>query len=231
MTSTIHSQRVPSLWVAKGVYTEGECTGQACVCKWFKKGIVFEHTFWEEDIKASGKALEIVEQFNKAKAVDKQIRVNVPKVWQFLEGSGQWTGSKFLCEPYIENYQKFNSSSGWKDENGPWPQVMQSLSHFSYHITNGEYVLCDLQEGVYRDFVVLTDPVVLSKKIEFGVTDLGPEGISSFFHEHTCNKYCRSDWLLPSHTRRHFKPIPGTTMVPRVVPTMTSRSASTKAYY
>lgn len=218
-------------WVAKGVYTEGERKGQACVCKWFKTGIVFESTFWEEDVKASAKALEIVEAFNKVKAVDKQIRINVPGVWKFLEGSGERTGSRFLCEPFIENYQKFNSSSGWKDESGPWPQVMQALSHFSYHITKGKYVLCDLQGGVYRNFVVLTDPVVLSTTQEFGVTDLGPDGISSFFNEHQCNKYCRSSWALPSHTKRHFTPIPGTTMVPRVVPTMRSRTASTRTYF
>ena len=36
------------------------------------------------------------------------------------------------------------------------------LSHYSYHVSNGAYLLCDLQGGVYKDGVVLTDPVVMS---------------------------------------------------------------------
>lgn len=38
---------------------------------------------------------------------------------------------------------------------------MQSLSHFGYHVTGGNYVLCDLQGGVYHREVVLSDPVIL----------------------------------------------------------------------
>ena len=35
---------------------------------------------------------------------------------------------KALVEPFIQNYQKFNSNTGWKDDWGAWPQVMQALS-------------------------------------------------------------------------------------------------------
>jgi hypothetical protein len=48
----------------------------------------------------------------------------------------------------------------------PWPRVMQALSHFSYHQSGGQHVLCDLQGGVYRDGIVLTDPAVLSRTKE-----------------------------------------------------------------
>ena len=37
---------------------------------------------------------------------------------------------------------------------------------------------------MYDDTVVLTDPVILSKDQIYGVTDLGLEGISSFFYKH-----------------------------------------------
>lgn len=94
---------------------------------------------------------------------------------------------------------------------------MQALSHFSYHMTGGNYVLCDLQGGIYRRHVVLTDPVLLSRRRVFGVTDLGPSGITSFFKRHQCNGFCRREWLRPAEgggAARHAA-VAGTTMMPR----------------
>ena len=84
---------------------------------------------------------------------------------------------------------------------------------FSYHITNREYVICDLQGGVEPDQVVLSNPVVLSRTREYGVTDLGRRGISNFFYQHSCNKYCRSDWARPAETTAYFTMSPQTTMI------------------
>ena len=131
----------------------------------------------------------------------------------------------FLSLPYLSLVSKtppltshifsvlIHVMQGWTDASSPWPQVMQALSHFSYHITAGQYVLCDLQGGVYESTVILTDPVILSKTKEFGVTDLGPEGISSFFTTHICTRFCRKYWILPDNCKRHFKPEPGTIMI------------------
>ena len=204
-------------WVARGSYTHGDRAGEPCVCKWFKSGAVFEATFFELDIKAVHKAVEIVKKWNAAGVINKTVRLNIPEVWQWdngarkragrhLTGSGQISngvvrtsrkedsnvlsihaisGSKTLVEPFIEKWQKFNSNSGWNDgEATPWSRVMQALSHFSYHATAGSCVLCDLQGGVYADGVVLTDPVILSRDRQFGVTDLGTQGISTFFSQH-----------------------------------------------
>jgi hypothetical protein len=73
----------------------------------------------------------------------------------------------------------------------PWITV-----DFSYHITGGNHVLCDLQGGIYQYMIVLSDPVILSRTRQYGVTDLGPAGISSFFSQHSCNKYCRPHWYV-----------------------------------
>jgi hypothetical protein len=43
-----------------------------------------------------------------------------------------------------------------------WGKVMQDISHFSYHISSGSYVLCDLQGGIYQHEVVLSNPVILT---------------------------------------------------------------------
>ena len=49
----------------------------------------------------------------------------------------------------------------------------QALSHFSFHFSNGQHLLCDLQGGGYDTHYVLTDPAVLSVNKDFGVTDGG----------------------------------------------------------
>jgi len=216
-------------WVAKGRYTSGDRAGQAAVTKWFKTGTVFEKDYFNLDIKAVDKALEIVNRFNQLNVVSKVIKVNVPQVWTFTHDSGEWAGSKTLTEPFIQNYQKFNSNSGWTDTTRMWAQAMQALSHFSYHVSGGMFVLCDIQGGIYQNEVVLSDPAILSRNRDYGVTDLGPEGISSFFSTHTCNSYCRPNWTLPANPVRHFQPRMGTTMLRHTASTARSRPHRTLA--
>ena len=179
-------------WVALGTYTQGRRKGQRCVTKWFKSGHVLEAHYFDKDIKAVDKALDIVRAFNCEGVIRSTVKLNVPEVWTFAREAGSsWSGRKVLNEPFVDNYTKFNSNSGWSTDTTPWPRVMQALSHFSYHKSGGQFVLCDLQGGVYHDGVVLTDPVVLSRTRAYGVTDLGPDGIVNFFHHHSCNEFCR----------------------------------------
>lgn len=200
-------------WVAKGTYTEGSRAGEPCVCKWFKSGHVDQSSFFDLDIKAMDKAHDLVKEWNSRRMIDKIVMVNIPEVWTFDMQSGQLAGKKVLQEPFINSYQKFNSNTGWADNETPWPRVMQALSHFSYHASSGQFVLCDLQGGVYSNAVVLTDPVILSRSKMYGVTDLGPQGISSFFSNHVCNEFCSSTWSKPADQRRYFRPQPGTSMM------------------
>ena len=132
--------------------------------------------------------------------MDKTVQVNMPQVWRFGKGRTRWSERKVLQEPFIENYQKFNSNTGWSDDSTPWPRVMQALSHFSYHESQGKHLLCDLQGGLYRNGVVLTDPVIMSAERAYGPTDLGQEGIISFFSHHQCNEYCRRSWRKPPNS-------------------------------
>mmetsp|Transcript_13447 Transcript_13447/g.20448 ORF Transcript_13447/g.20448 Transcript_13447/m.20448 type:complete len:257 (+) Transcript_13447:259-1029(+) len=201
-------------WVAKGIYTHGERRGEACVCKWFKSGFVYEDSYFDLDIRANDKALEIIEEWNIRRYVNKVVKINMPEVWTFSgNSSGSWSGRKVLQEPFISNYRKYNSNSGWALNSSPWPRVMQALSHFSYHITGGQCVLCDLQGGEYGDAICLTDPVILSRSRSYGVTDLGPEGISSFFCNHVCNEFCKSNWIQPRDQNRYHRLQAGTSMI------------------
>lgn len=205
--------------VAKGTYQQGPRRRKSCVAKWFKDGGVMSDEFFSDDIKAVGQAIRIVSAFNDRDFVDKRIMVNEAQVWNISGGPRE--GEKVLVEPFIQNFQKWNSNSGWRDTSNPWPRLMQALSHFSYHFTSGQLVLCDLQGGVYSDSVVLTDPVILSRRKNYGVTDLGPDGIENFFSQHRCNEYCRSEWTSPRRQRKLMQVAKGTTM--GIVPTQHSR--------
>lgn len=204
-------------WVGGGIYTVGPRAGQPSVTKWFKSGSVFSEDFFTLDIKAVDKALEFIDRFNEAHIFNKVIRLNIPLVWRVLSGSRQ--GERVLVEPFIRDYQKFNSNTGWANNAAGWAQVMQALSHFSYHASGGFYVLCDIQGGFQSRSLVLSDPVILSRTGKFGVTDLGPEGISTFFYWHRCNNYCQPHWRRPKNPSQHFNTVSGTSMLRRDVPT------------
>jgi len=201
-------------WVASGQYNDGgSMNGKKCVSKWFKTGATFESTYFDLDIEAVDKAIELVAGFNEEEIVRGIIRVNRPAVWRFTDKCGPaWAGKKLLDEPYIHNYQRFNSNTGWSNTKFLWGKIMQALSHFSYHITGGKAMLVDLHGGVYPNGAILTNPVILSADRSYGVTDLGPRGISSFFASHTCTVFCRRSWSKPTDTKRYYSSVETTTM-------------------
>jgi hypothetical protein len=220
-------------WVAKGHYTVGARTGEECVCKWFKTGGVMESHFFDTDLATVDEAIRLIKKWNEKRLIDRMVQVNQPQVWTFNEYcDDNWAGRKVLQEPFIQSYQKFNSNTGWADDSFPWARVMQALSHFSYHISNGQSVLCDLQGGVYNDGVVLTDPVVMSTTRQYGPTDLGSQGISNFFAHHVCNEFCRGDWRKPRDRSAYFQPTAGTSMINHQhVPTRNSRPNMSMGHY
>jgi len=173
-------------YVARGKYTRMR-NGEDCVIKWFKSGQVFEETYWAQDLKVVEKAAEIIEAFNLCGFCGDSIRINRPGVWR-----KQSDGQKVLVEPFLTNFAKFNSNSGYV--NHRQGAIMQTLSHFSYHYSHGKMLLCDLQGSQQGGAYVLTDPVVLSTHRGFGPNDLGEELIENFFYHHDCNQYCSPSW-------------------------------------
>lgn len=89
---------------------------------------------------------------------------------------------------------------------------MQALSHFSYHVSGGRLLLCDLQ-GAGDDVggAIITDPAILSFKMSYGSTDMGPSGILDFLEKHECNRYCHNNWLRPSTTSSFLCSVGSTT--------------------
>ena len=120
-------------------------------------------------------------------------------------------------EPFIERWQKWNSNTGWSGGSSGWNEVMQALSHFSYHISSGQSVLCDLQGGMTAAGPVISDPVIMSAQQQFGVTDLGPKGIRNFFAHHVCNHHCKNHWNKPRDAAYLYEPVESSTMEERRV--------------
>jgi hypothetical protein len=87
--------------------------------------------------------------------------------------------------------------------------VPQAFSHFSYEMSRGKQLVCDLQ-GVWNssDGFVLTDPVVhyvssSGKRHKNGATDKGQEGVKRFFRTHKCGALCKR-MLLTERTEDHL---------------------------
>lgn len=193
-------------YCAEGYYTGGQRTGQRCVAKWFKYQDEMNDEFFSKDHDAVEQTLRIITQWNHAEIVSGlTIRLNIPDNWTI-------DGVDCIVEPYINGFTKFNSNTGWVNKTSKMMSVLQALSHYSYHVSSGQFVLCDLQGGFSRGTVVLTDPVVMSRTQRFGPTDLGPRGMSTFFHRHQCNKFCRSEWTQPRDQNDYYPSNEGTFM-------------------
>jgi len=204
--------------VVVGRYTDGPRAGEKCVLKWFKEdygGLVFESSCYREDLNNVEATKRLVKKFNNARIIDKHVTVNVPEVWCSIDFA---PGSKVIVEPYIENYKKQNSNSGYANNSTEWGRAMQALSHFTYHASGGKQLLCDIQGGVYDKAIVLTDPVIMSTDQCFGLTDLGEAGIFNWFSHHKCNEYCSRSWKLPdkaaTSSMKKFRAVAHTQMMP-----------------
>lgn len=133
-------------YVWQGHYTDGPRKGQKCVAKAFKTGSVFEDHFFELEMAVIEETRKIVNAWNNARIVDLPIKLSKPQIWTDVNGQ------KFLIEPFIENFQKFNSNSGYVTLQGDtWSDALQALSHFSYYNSRGQMLLCDIQGGIYQD--------------------------------------------------------------------------------
>lgn len=129
--------------VYRGRYIKGPRTGQECVAKEFKTGSVFADHYFNEELNVVQRTQSIINSWHAARIIDSRIVLNQPEIWEYARG-----GKKTLVEPFIRDFQKFNSNTGWAPvTNNVWNEAMQALSHFSYHITGGQFLLCDLQGG------------------------------------------------------------------------------------
>lgn len=180
--------------VYHGTFRDGSRANQPCVKKCIKPGCGEALELFKSEKAIVSKAAEPIEKFNDAglSTAKTVVYMNVPEIFR------DRTGRETLVEPFIRNFEKFNSNSGWTNPSQSIRcLVLQALSHFSYHASGGQFLLCDLQGGTFCKGIALTDPVICSRTRRFGPTDLGVAGIQTFFAKHVCNHFCKKNWQKP----------------------------------
>lgn len=200
---TVRSQRTRfAMQTEVSTHEENDKRSAMCVCNSLIKDS-YETKYLEAEVETSKEAIWLVSEWNAKTFINRSVRVILPEIWTFDSNNGgkRWAGKKVLQGPFFEDCEKFNSNTGWANDEFPCAHVMQAMWHFSYHVSQGKRFLCDLQGAVFRDSVVLTDPAVISNDQIYGPKDLGVEGISSFFAYHECKEFCRSRWM--SHGDPH----------------------------
>jgi hypothetical protein len=118
---------------------------------------------WSEnfanDFRIIDKVVEFAEAWNTFCSHGHEILVNKGDIKKTNSGIG------YLVEPLIRCYTKFNSNSGWIDDNDDWTvRAMAAFSHYSYHRSGGSLVVCDLQ-GRYKFNRFARKEVALSSQI------------------------------------------------------------------
>ncbi|KAG7372734.1 alpha-kinase family protein [Nitzschia inconspicua] len=200
----------------EGTYIGGNRNGQEAVCKRFKPQFrALEEEYFSRDFRVIEKAVEIADQWNGFCDEGEEILINKGSIHKSN------SGIPYLVEPLIRCFTRFTSNGGWinHDENDRRVECMEAFSHFSYHESNGELIICDLQ-GRYRfdkytgrrSRFELTDPAICSRDNCYGVTDLGWQGIESFFSNHQCNQFCQDHWSQPLYPLQYFPRTEGTFM-------------------
>ena len=110
-----------------------------------------------------------------------------------------------FVEPYLEGkWVKWTNNFDYVNKEVPAFQreVTQALSHYSYHISNGTFMMVDIQGTFDGRCFSLSDPAFLTMTKNGGLmgpTDIGGAGVNAFFFEthRKCNRFCGADWLRP----------------------------------
>jgi len=207
-----------------GSYIGGNRNQQEAACKKFKSQYwQIENEFYETDFEVADVAIRYVSEWNRWCEQGEEILMSRGAVHNL-------NGEKYLVEPIIRNFVKFTSNNGFiasVDDEGWAAKAMEAFSHYTYHRSGGQLIVCDLQ-GRYRYDrynsnrcrFELTDPAICSRARRYGPTDMGEKGIDSFFHHHVCNEYCHADghrWQRPRYTNAWFNRSCATTMMSSAV--------------
>jgi hypothetical protein len=174
------------------------------------------------------RAVKLVAAFNASRSSRTTVRVNLPSTmrargdggleaffgWQTDAPVGQSheaalrPGEETHVEVRLASWQKWSSNTGWASDDAPsW---VAELTHHSFHSSGGECLLCDIagcevsvwEDGVARE-AIIGDPTIHSRGRSFGPTDLGLDGILSWFARHECTEACMHMLRPPVHRTMH----------------------------
>lgn len=172
---------------------DGRDTRQLCVLKWPReKHVVYcLYNHIELPVHVGHRVCYLLSKFYSV------VRRSTP--WIILMNQPRpvdMHGEQRLVEPFVHNWHKFNSNAGYAaSSTQSFNLLVQAFSHFSYHASHGEYIVCNAKGGVNfkQKKVILCNPVIATRGSGdvFGCTDNGETAIDSFFDNHKCNHFCK----------------------------------------
>lgn len=164
--------------------------------------------YWGFYFARSGLSRNVLARFDRI--VDEELELDIEFVDEYeakFSGYTQWNefmmqfkeynhrtltnGEHIVVEPYLHGrFQNFDKHPD---------AVMDSLAHFSYHSSRGQYLFHGLKGVKLETSYRLTVPLVHSANKDFGPRDRGMEGIKGFFRNHHCTDICHG-WSKPDLT-------------------------------
>lgn len=171
-------------------------TSQRCVAKEFKELAEGKDAYQAEQ-KNFQFAVVVLNEFLKNSSTagpQVSLKIHEPSVWTYEDGHSR-AGGKTLVEPFLPMFNKFNSNTGVSTFQHKAPDA---LTHFSYHFSKGEKLLCGLQgqvaDGVVNVRYTFSGVSVCSMERSHGETDMGPAAMEEFFRTHKCSEFCSPGW-------------------------------------
>lgn len=163
---------------------------QQCVAKVSKEHHDGRQEYFA-DVVMQAKCIALANDFN-SRNPPKRIRFLQPYVVELIQRPADCTGGPplMMVEPMLEGmYQKHSNNWGFVDKTDR--NTPQAFSHFTYHVTNGQCIVVDIQ-GVGDCY---TDPQIHSNQPPempplYGQGDMANCGIVKFFETHRCNVIC-----------------------------------------
>ncbi|XP_012943820.1 uncharacterized protein LOC101859515 [Aplysia californica] len=194
---------------------DGQWRGGKCVVKVFKE-TPGTKVLCACEVKKSDKSRQLNQAFNRMAGRKSRVRttalywapmdeVSVLKKLFFTGRRRLTTNEIVLFEDDLrvdeERPGKERKLTLYMDSRGRQPYCkakdLEAFSHFSYHHSQGQLVVCGL-EGVHdSDGFVVKTPTIHSREREFGSCDRGEVGIREVFEHHVCNEICR-DLIKPA---------------------------------
>jgi len=177
-----------------------------CVVKVMRNQTAYKSCEWEPELRVLSQADGLARAFNKEVRPATKISFANAMLFQMTQayGTNFNKGERIVVEQMLPGrFVKVNSNNGWFDTIdwlvGYDSATAQAFSHWTWHHTGGECLVCDLQGVQQQGRWLFTDPGIHSKRPDgrLGFTDLGQQGMNAFFSTHKCNELCKH-WNKPN---------------------------------
>jgi hypothetical protein len=126
------------------------------------------------------------------KPIGQYLAVNSVRIIELHENEPRGRLNRYLnmemaCE---KPFEKFNTNTGYSS---PDSELAQAFSHYTWSVSHGRVLVCDLQGWKTDKGYLLTDPAIHTSDTSYlpVPTNLHLEGMIYFFQGHKCGATCQ----------------------------------------